>query len=226
MCDPIGMIGMALSVGMQAAQASAQQEMYNKQQAANEQWLAYQRRKARDENVRQEQMRLRAETARQGAEAQLSQPEQEKARQAEEQRLAGQYASPTLQRMENPQLLGDMMIAGGPDSLSVEMKGDLAGKLAGAAREARQRIANLAAVTSYGGSQFGLANRANDVLGTSLGDIRLAAEERRGSLTAYGAEKGVEPLRYERTSSGFGGAAQGLAGMAGKALGGAAAGGV
>jgi hypothetical protein len=223
MCDPVGMIGLALSVGMQAANASAQQDMINKQNQANNQWLAYQRQKARQENIRQEMMRQRAETALKGSEEKLNPLEQEKARQGEEQRLTTEF-TPKDMFDQHPELIGDKLLSGQTGGADI-VQSDLAGRLKNAATEARARIANLAAIQSYGGSSFSLANRANDILGTSLQDIRLQGNLRQGSLTAYQAEKSVEPIRYERGSSSAGGIAQGAAGLAGKALGGALAGG-
>jgi hypothetical protein len=229
MCDPVGIIGLALSVGMQAMQYQAQQDMYNKQNSANEQWLAYQRMKARQENQRQESMRQRAEAARKEALEQLTPEEQIKAQQEEEARnLADRMPAPSPAGDAGSQLLGAGQQAGGVAQGGGSMlQNDLAAKIAEASKQARARIAALAGVDAYGGnSQFGLANRANDILGTSASDIAFQANLRRGSLVAYGAEKQVEPLKYQMGggSQSFSGLGSAIGGIAGKSLGSAMAG--
>jgi hypothetical protein len=104
--------------------------------------------------------------------------------------------------------------------------GDIKSQLATAAQQARARIAALAEIQSYGGSQYGLTNRANTIFANSGQNIRLAGDERQGSLGAYGVEKAVEPVHYAMVGggSGLGSAAQGLAKSAGGGLGGALAG--
>lgn len=226
MCDPIGIIGLGLSIGMQAMQASAQADMASKQQAANNQWLSYQRQKAREENIRQANARMRAEASRQESLGKLTPEEQSKAQGVEEQRLTTDYTPKDILVEQNPQLIGDKLLSGQGDMSNI-IKSDFADKLTAASRDARSRIAALARVQSFGGSQFGLANRANDILGTSMQDIRLQGDIRQGSLAAYGAEKQVEPIRYAMGAGGggFGSAAGGLAKMGGASLGTALAGG-
>lgn len=230
MCDPVGMIGLAFSIGSQVMQMQAQQDLYNKQQSANEQWLSYQRMKAREENVRQESMRQRAEAARKGALEQLTPEEQMKAREEEEQRLGENYLPEQPAPAGGEQLIGDQLIQqstqGGAGKTMLQ--NDLAAKLAQASKQARQRIQALAAVDSYGGqTQFGMQNRANDIFGEAQGDIRMMGNQRRGSLVAYGAEKQVEPLQYRlgAGSQSFSGVGSALAGVAGKSIGAAMGGG-
>jgi hypothetical protein len=209
MCDPIGMIGLAFSVGMAGMQYAAQQEMAEQQNAANEQWLAYQRQKAQEEEQRQRAARLKAEASRQETLTELGAQKQKQAQVKEEQRLTEEITPEGIKK-QGPELVGDKLLSG-QQSMSDYIKGDMSNKITQAARDARARIAALATVQSYGGSQFGLANRANDLLGKSMQDIRLQADVRRGSLAAYGAEKQVEPIRY--SMSGGGGLAGGLSNL-------------
>jgi hypothetical protein len=226
MCDPMSIIGIGLSVGMAAMQAQAQQQMYEDQQAANNAWLSYQRRKSAEENERQEQLRRNAEAAREGSLEELKPEAQIEAQQNEQARLTRELTPEEITQMAqgNQQTLNDRLLSGQQGG-SLQVQQNITGQLANAAREARGRIAALAAIQSYGGSQFGLTNRANAIFNASGQHIRLAGDERAGSLGAYGVERAVEPLRYVMTGGGGGGgAASGLARAAGGGLGSSMAG--
>jgi hypothetical protein len=226
MCDPMSIIGIGLSIGMAAMQAQAQQQMYNDQQAANNAWLAYQRRKSEEENRRQEELRRNAEAAREGSLEELKPEKQIEAQQNEQARLTRELTPDEISQMAagNQQTLNDRLLSGQQGG-SIQVQRNITGQLANAAREARGRIAALAAIQSYGGSQFGLTNRANAIFNASGQHIRLAGDERAGSLSAYGVERAVEPLRYVMTGgAGGGGAASGLARAAGGGLGSSMAG--
>ena len=71
-----------------------------------------------------------------------------------------------------------------------------------AAQESRKRIAALAAVQSYGGSQYGLTNRANTIFNAAGQDIRLASDMRQGNLAAYNVAKAVEPIKIVQHGGG------------------------
>jgi hypothetical protein len=148
------------------------------------------------------------------------------AQQTEQQRLAKDYGGDNVNETPTTDtpLPGDKLMMEGTGS---KIQEHYATALARATQEARARIKNLATVQSYTGSQFGLANRANETLGQAADDIRLQGDIRQGSLIAYGVEKAVEPIKYQMGSGAgaFGGIASGLAGGAGKALGRGLAGG-
>jgi len=222
MCDPIGMIGMAFSIGSQISQMQAQQDVMNKQQQANDEWLAYQRMKSRAFNAAQEGMRQKADTARVKSLNELTGEKQGAAQVEEQARLEGEFA-PTVDaetaakaRPEGDQILG---VGGG------RISQHYADALTTATRDARARMEDLATVASTTGSQFGLANRANSLLGESQDEIKLQGEFRQGNLLAYNVAKAVEPVKYAIGSGAgaAGGIAQGLAGLAGGRMGGAAA---
>jgi len=222
MCDPIGMIGMAFSIGSQISQMQAQQDVMNKQQQANDEWLAYQRMKSRAFNAAQEGMRQKADTARVKTLNELT-GEKQGAAQAEEQaRLEGEFA-PTVdaKTAEGARPEGDQILGVGGGRISQHY----ADALTTATRDARARMEDLATVASTTGSQFGLANRANSLLGESQDEIKLQGEFRQGNLLAYNVAKAVEPVKYAIGSGAgaAGGIAQGLAGMAGGRLGAGAA---
>ncbi|WP_370139719.1 MULTISPECIES: hypothetical protein [unclassified Bradyrhizobium] len=216
----MSIIGIGLSIGMAAMQYSAQQEMAAKQQAANDAWVAYQRRQSNAETMRQEELRRNAEAARQGSLSELTPEKQTKAQENEQARLEQVLTPEDLANLAagKTQSINDKLLSG-QQTMAADVKGNIAGSIASAAQEARKRINALAAVQSYGGSQFGLTNRANAIFNASGQDIRLAGDERQGSLAAYGVEKAVQPITYQMTPSPWGGAAGALAGKVGGGLG-------
>src|SRR5262245_30555030 len=214
MCDPIAatLIGVAASAATAYMNYSAQQEMMSNQARANAEWVSYQRQKSREESLRQEQARQQAENARQGTLSEVTAEKQKEAQTTEEQRLQKDI---TPQDVAVPELLQDQLMQG--QGKSPLIASDLSERINQATKDARARIANLASISSYGGSQFGLQNRAQDLFNQSGQNIRLQGSIRQGSLGAYGVEKGVEPIRYAMGGGGGGNIAGALAGMAGKA---------
>jgi hypothetical protein len=190
------MIGLALSVGMAYANYAAQEDMANQQQAANDSWVDYQRRQAADFQRRDEALRKNAEAARSSSLEELSPDKQKKAQENEEARLKEDLSSEDLANLEkgDPNALASRMLSG-QEGAGDYAKTNIQAQIQQAAIEARKRIQALAAVQSYGGSQFGLTNRANTILNASGQDIRLAGNERAGELAAYNVAKAVEPIK-------------------------------
>ena len=171
----------------------AQQDVMNKQQQANDEWLAYQRMKSRAFNAAQEGMRQKADTARVKTLNELTGEKQEAAQVEEQARLEGEYA-PTVdaKTAEGARPEGDQILGVGGGRISQHY----ADALTTATRDARARMEDLATVASTTGSQFGLANRANSLLGESQDEIKLQGEFRQGNLLAYNVAKAVEPVKY------------------------------
>jgi len=216
MCDPMSAIALIGAVGSAVASYSIQQDVMSKQSQANAQWVAYQRQKAREEWARQDEARKRADLAREDTLNKLR-PEEQKKAQGEEEKRVREDITPQDLLDENPQLLQDKLLSGQKGAAPI-IQQDIADKITQASRDARARIANLATIQSYGGSQFGLQNRAQDLFNESSGTINLQGNIRRGSLGAYQVEKGVEPERFQANSA-LGGLAGSLAGIAGKGFG-------
>jgi hypothetical protein len=57
-------------------------------------------------------------------------------------------------------------------------------------------------VQSYGGSQFGLTQRANQIFNASGQDIRMSGDMRQGGLAAYNVAKAVEPIKIVQQGGG------------------------
>jgi len=218
MCDPLTAIMGIVSIGAAFMQYQQQQAVMNMQNQANNDWVAWQRQKAREEDARQDQMRQRAEAARQEALLQHKPEDQAKAQGEEEQRVKD-VITPKDMVDENPELIGDKLLSGQKGG-DVGVQQNIAEQVTNASRDARARIAALATLQSYGPSSFSLANRSNNIFQTGANQIQLIGDERQGSLGAYGAEKQVQPRQIQATPSIWGGLASGLASIAGKSFGG------
>jgi hypothetical protein len=226
MCDPISMIGLAFSIGMSVYNMQQQQEMANQQQSANDQWVAYQRRQSQEFQARDEQLRKNAEAGREGALDELTAGKQAEAQTNEAARLRTELTPEQLAAQANgdPNAIASAMFSG-QENGSEEGKSAVQGHIQQAAIAARKRIAALADVQSYGGSQFGLTNRANSILNASGQDIRLSGNERGGALAAYNVAKAVEPIKITQYGGSSAGALAGAgAQVAGGGLGSAMAG--
>lgn len=222
MCDPISIIGLGLSIGMAVANASAQQDMVNQQNDANAAWVAYQKRQSDQYLAQDEQLRKNAEAARESSLAELTPQKQQAAQTAEQARLVNTLTPEETKAMAegDKATLNDKMLSGQQDT-AAPVAANIQAQIQQAAQEARQRIAALAAVQSYGGSQFGLTNRANTILNASGQDIRAASDERTGLQAAYNVAKAVEPIKIVQGGGGsaLGGLANAGAQIAGKGLG-------
>src|SRR6187402_795374 len=209
MCDPISIIGLGFSVGMQMFNMQQQADMASQQQSANDQWVAYQRKQSIDYAQRDENLRRNAEAARSGSLDELSAGKQTAAQESESTRLQEELTPEQTANLAkgDPNALASAMFSGQQHG-SEYSKSAIQGHIQQAAIEARKRIAALADVQSYGGSQYGLTNRANTIFNTAGQDIRLAGNERAGILSAHNIAKSVEPIRISQYS---GGAAGGLA---------------
>lgn len=220
MCEPmmIGIIGAIGSAASAFASYSAQQDAMNKQNQANEQWVAYQRRERQEAMLREEQARQQSEAARQQALQDMEAGKQKQAQVTEQERVKKDITPSDIPQDPTQDVpVGDELLAGtrGADPL---VTSDLQKRINNAAVQARERIANLATIQSYGNSQFGLQNRAQDLFNKAGQNIRLQGDIRQGNLAALGVAQQVEPLRYTATPSPWGSIASSLASVAGRGM--------
>ena len=226
MCDPISIIGLGLSIGMAVYNMQQQQDMADQQQSANDAWVAYQKRQSQEYSARDEELRKNAEAAREASLGELTPQKQQKAQENEQARLTTELTPEQVANMAkgDPNAIAATMLSG-QQGAAEGVKTSIQQQIQQAAVEARQRIAALAAVQSYGGSQYGLTNRANTIFNTAGQDIRLASDERQGQLAAYNVAKAVEPIKIVQYGGGsaLGGLASAGAKVAGSGLGNAMA---
>jgi hypothetical protein len=225
MCDPISVIGLGFSIGMSVYNMQQQQSMARQQSDANDQWVAYQRRQSQNYMQRDEELRRNAEAARTGALSELTAEKQSEAQTNEAARLKKDITPEDVAKMAegDPNALASQLFSGQRGG-SEESRNAIQGHIQQAAIEARKRIAALAEVQAYGGSQYGMTNRANTIFNTSGQDIRMSGNQRAGTLAAYNIAKAVEPIKIvQYGGSAAGGLAQAGAGIAGQGLGNALA---
>jgi hypothetical protein len=217
MCEPLtlGLITAAGSLAATGASMYTQSQAVNRQEKADAEWAAYQRKTRAEEHARQDDLRQRTETARQETLGELDPTKQQQAQETEATKLTTDFArTPEAAQAEiNNQLLSGE-ISGGQN-----FKDDYARRMTQASQDARKRIAALATIQSYGGSFGGLGTRNQQVLGQGDENIKMLGNMRGGSLGAYGAEQAVDPLKYKTVSNPWGGVASTLASTAGSSFG-------
>jgi hypothetical protein len=224
MCDP--MVGMLVSAGSALVNYQQQSEVMSQQNQANEAWVAYQQQQQQKELAADEAARQKAESARQQSLSQINAQSQQQQQVTEQGRLTN-YLTPKAIKQQDGSggqggadtIPGDLLLSGQAGA-TPEVKGQIASSLAQAASDARSRIAALATMQSYGGSQFGLGTVVPQELQASQQAIDLQSNVRRGNLAAYQVAKNVEPLKIVATPSPWGGIASSLAGAVGKGFGG------
>lgn len=230
MCDPLvgGLIAGAASLGAGAMQASAEADMQSKQQAANDQWVAYQNRIHQEQVTADEDARQKAEAARQQTLQKVTPQAQQQTVDTEAARLntlynqKNPYSSTDISNPSTEALSGETTGTG-----AAGFMGNLTQKVNQASSLARQRIQNLATAGAYGGTFGGLATVDPINFQQGAQQIQLQSDIRQGNLKTYGVEQQVQPLKYALTggTSALGGIANALAGIAGKGIGYGAAGG-
>lgn len=219
MCDPSIMGIASMATGLM--DAFGQQDAWKKQEEEYDIWAKMQDKNRTEENARQEKFRMRAEDARNRGVQQLSGGSQRRQQVGEENRLANYINSNVDLTRDFPGGGSDIgadessaTLAGGAGSddltTSVADKyllagqgdvakndtrfmSDLAGKLSGAAKEARTRIGNMATLGSYGGSSGGLDQYSDDALMRSGMSIEQINNLRNGSMQVYGVKQKVDP---------------------------------
>ena len=162
MCDPITGIMAALSIGSGVMNYMGQQSAMKKQEQANREWVAWQRQQSQEAWARDQANRGQAEEARQKTLIDLSAGSQKAQQISEEARLQGELTPGILKQGEEA-IAGDMLLSG-QKGAAPELQGAIGNQVTQAARDARQRIAALSAIQSYGGGEFGLQNTVNNAL--------------------------------------------------------------
>jgi hypothetical protein len=227
MCDPLTIGALAIGAAGTAANSIGQAKAMKKQESEYNSWAAYQNKIRGQENIRQEDLRKQAETARQQGVQDISAENQQKEQTDEQARLAKLMSGEgDLQPAPNPTVplsAADPKLSGSSGGGEV-FQSDLARKLSDAAASAKQRIGALATVNSYGGSWGGLGT-VNPLNQQAAGSgIDAPNEMRRGSLAAYGTERSVDPKQISYSNP-IADIASGFLGVGLQGVGGALAGG-
>jgi hypothetical protein len=230
MCDPtvIAIGSTVAGIAGQAANMMGQSAAQNKQKQAYDEWAANQQKIRQEQQVQQEQERQKADAARvQGLDA-VSADAQKQNQASEQARLTSYLQGQTQQATPQPSSatsVADKTLLSGQQSGDATFKADLAGKINQASADAKQRIAALAGVSSYGGSSGGL-DITNKLAFQNAGmGIDEANDFRKGDLATYNIQRAVDPVQWSYSPSPVSGlassvsqfGAQGLGAMLSKA---------
>ena len=220
MCDPMTIGSMAVGLAGTAANTIGQMNAQQKQEDEYAKWVDYQKRIQQQETQRQEEMRGKAEVARQQGVEDVSAQNQAALQTEEAGRLGDLYSEQGAGATMAPAAAADAALAGQQGASGDLFQQDLARGIADAARSAKQRIGALATVNSFGGSFGGLGtvNPLNQARSGS--EIDFANDLRRGSLAAFETEKAVPPKQIEYTPSPFADLAGALFSVGSQGLGG------
>lgn len=178
--------------GQQAAAGYA--DLQNKQNAANNAWVAYQTKIHQDQVAAEDAARAKATAAQQGTLSKVSAPAQEAAQGAEQQRLNTLYNKPAGAATDasNP----NNLLLSGESTGNQTFKDSFTNQVTQATQQARSRIAALATANSYGGSFGGLGTTVPIAFAQSGNDINLQNAIRQGNLKTYGVQQQVQPINY------------------------------
>jgi hypothetical protein len=209
-------IGTVASAGMSYV---TQQNAIKKQESANNQWAQWQTQQRQAENVRQEQLRQKAEAARQGTLAEVAPEAQADAQKTEQGRLSKELGGEAPIDAAAAQAAVNNELLSGQSQGGTEFQTDIAKRINTATQDARKRIQALATIQSYGGSFGGLGTRNALAFNEGNQNLKMLNNQRQGSLGAYGAAQGVDPVKYATVSNPYGGIASSLAGIAGNQFG-------
>lgn len=205
MCDPTIMAVASMASGL--ADFAGQQDAQAKQKQSYDEWFATQEKNRAEQNAKQEASRKLAEQAQQQGLAGVSADAQKLAQGKEQDRLTSYLdeRTPLTADTGSPTPGADTSIAdkyllsGQGRSGDPTFTSDLAAKIHGASREAKDRIAALAGASSYGGSLNGLDNTVADRFQKSGLAIDKFNERRRGDLAVYGTQQAVNPIQWSYT---------------------------
>lgn len=227
MCDPVSLSIASTVVGVagSAMTAMGQMSAQKKQQDAVNSWQIKQKQFRDQEKVRQEKFRDQSTAAREAGLNALA-PDAQQQQQEDEANRLGQYFAGDEPAAEGqaPTSVADNAMLAGQELAPSSFQSDLARKIAETTGDARNRMAALARVASYGGSR-GSGAVANAIAQGRTGqEIDKVNAQREGSLGAFGIEKAIDPLQVSYTPSPLAGlfstalsfGAQGMGNMFGK----------
>lgn len=233
MCDPLvgGLIAGAASIASAGIQQSQNEALAQKQQQANDQWVAYQTKIHREQAAAEDQAREAANNAREATLQKVSPQNQQQEQTTEQQRLQNEYTDPgrgvgATGGPVDPNTVSNTGLLSGSQTGDQAAKASMTSQINTATAAARQRIGALATANSYGGSFGGLGNVVPQQFTQGGNYINMVNDIRQGNLKTYGVEQQVQPLQYTSTGGNmFGSLATALGGLAGKGIGAGMAGG-
>jgi hypothetical protein len=210
MCDPVSLALASTAATVVGAGGSLMSSMGAQKAAQKQQqevlaWQQEQKRARDAASVRQEELRAEADKSRVAGLEELSGEAQGTRQKEEEARLTDYLQGKDQVAADEsgaPISASDAALAGQNTSTTSDtFKSDLAAAINTATKGARERMAALAGVSSYGNSLGGLGNTNKEILTRSGADIDMFNELRRGNLGVLEAQKAVDPVQVTYTPS-------------------------
>ena len=194
MCDPITLAGLALSTTAGVGQAVAANQVAQQQETANNAAVQYWRERQVAEQARQDRLRRQAsENVEQGRER-LAEAAQTEAIEGESRRLSDVFG-PEDRVNEQGEIVGDQLLSG--QALGDQRTREtIASELADATERSRERIAALANLSAYGGSEGGLQRYIGTTLTNTANEVARTQNLRQGGLNALQTELAVQPRQF------------------------------
>lgn len=212
MCDPSIMAIASMASGL--ADMAGQQSAQAQQKKSYDEWFAQQEKNRIEQSKKQEDARQLAEQARQQTVEDVSGTNVAKAQSDTAARLASEWSQGTPLTADaahggvdpgtTTSIADKYLLSGQPRSTSTDpndqvFTSDLAAKLNAASKDAKQRIANLANVSSYNDATGGVNSLFRNMFQRSAGMIDKENEFRRGNLAVYGIQQAVQPVQWSYT---------------------------
>jgi hypothetical protein len=189
MAAALPLVGLALTVGAAGAQYASAQSTNNARKRAQNQWMQYQKQKARVQGAKDEENRRKADAARNEGLNKMA--DAQGTVDAETQRLTEDLGAGDTLPTAPEATVNDQLLSG--QGTNPDYKNYVAGKIAEAAKSARNKTAALAAMQAYTGGQFGLQRTNQNTIRNTGDAIDMFNNMRRGDLSIYGMAKGVSP---------------------------------
>jgi hypothetical protein len=212
MCDPISLIAAAGSVAAAGIGYMGEQATMKAQQGANNDWVAYQQQKAREADARDEDMRQKAESARQGTLQTMKPGEQAATAAAAEDKLSGDMLA------ANGGDANVKMLSGQDQNADQSVATDLQRRVTEATRSARGRIQALAGLTAAGTGFDSMLNKGQENIDRGNQAIDLQGNMRNANTRTLATAQAVPVETFVQGSNPASGISSALAGLAGSAF--------
>lgn len=214
MAAALPLLGLALTVGGMGAQYAASQSANRARQRAQNQWMQWQKEKSRRQSAMDEANRKKADAARTEGLDKLANAQGTV--EAETQRLTEDLGQGNQMAAAPEATVNDQLLSGQGDN--PDYKNFVAGKIAEAAKSARNKTAALAAMQAYTGGQHGLQRTNQNTIRETGNWIDMFNNWRQGDLATYGVARAITPKTVN--PSGVQGLGQAMGSIGGNLMGG------
>lgn len=213
------LVGVGLSLAGSVGSTMAQNRAIREQDAANQQWMDYQRKQTERATARDDELRSRNEASLGRYLDQADETSRLENIDAETERLTGLYDA-GLEESVAVGPSGDAVMSDAGGFGSREFRDAVGGEVSRALADARERMSALARASAYGGSYGGMGTTQSEALADAGSSMALVNEMRGRNAQTLGRYQEVQPEQLQFQSSGLGELMSGIGGsLAGAGLG-------